>query len=162
MRCPLQSIAGKLENAGTKMFLQIYQILSNFDSNRLICDSTLFPGKNSPNIAKSNRVFPGEWRGDRTLILTYLNSPMAKVFSHYCLSFLLLAIFRRKSVVKVGPKVQTLDPSLFYENSDLSNFFQTMFLLARVLLLVRILAILDHIWSSKGTKTSQKGPFHGC
>ena len=34
------------------MFLQIYKILSNFDSNPLICDPTLFPGKNNPNIAK--------------------------------------------------------------------------------------------------------------
>ena len=30
------------------MFLQIYKILTNFDSNSLICDLTLFPGKNSP------------------------------------------------------------------------------------------------------------------
>ena len=34
------------------MFLQIYKILANFDSNPLICDPTLFPDKNSPNIAK--------------------------------------------------------------------------------------------------------------
>ena len=161
MKYPLESIAGKLENVGTKMFLQIYKILSNFDSNLLICDPTLFPGKNSPNIAKSNHVFSGEWGGDRALILTQLNSAMAKVFPHYYLSFLLLAIFRRKRVVKFGPKVQTLDPCLFYEKSDLSIFFQTMFLFARVLLLVRILVILDHIWGSKGTKISQKGPFHG-
>ena len=37
-------------------------MLSNFDSNPLIFDNTLFPGKNSPNIAKSNRVFPGKGR----------------------------------------------------------------------------------------------------
>ena len=41
------------------MFLKIYKILSNFDPNPLICDATLFPVKSSPNIAKSNRVFPG-------------------------------------------------------------------------------------------------------
>ena len=62
------------------MFLQIYKILSNFDSNPLICDATLFPSKNSPNIAKSNPVFPGKGRGDRALILTYLDGPMAEVF----------------------------------------------------------------------------------
>ena len=50
------------------MFLQIYKILSNFDSSPLICDSTLLPGKNSPNIANDNRVFPGKGRGDRALI----------------------------------------------------------------------------------------------
>ena len=37
-------------------------MLSNFDSNPLICDPTLFPGKNSPNIANSNCVFPGKGR----------------------------------------------------------------------------------------------------
>ena len=39
------------------MFLQIHKILSNFDSNPLIFDSTLFPGKNSPDIAKSGLFF---------------------------------------------------------------------------------------------------------
>ena len=65
-------------------------------------------------------------------------------------------------VIKVGRKVETLGPSLFHENSNPSNFFQTMFLFARVLPLVRMSAILDYTWGSKGPKTSQKGPFHGC
>ena len=139
----------------------IFTNLQNFESNPLICDPTLFPCKKSPNIAKSNRVFPGKGRGDKALILTYLNGAMAEVFPHYCLSLSISAIFRGKRVVKVGPEVQTLGPSLFHENSSPSNFFQLMFLLARVLLLVRISTILDHIWGSKGPKTSQKGSFHG-
>ena len=65
------------------MFLQVYKILSNFDSNPLICDPTLFPGKNSPNIAKNNRVLPGKGRGDKALILTYLDSSMVEVFLYY-------------------------------------------------------------------------------
>ena len=69
------------------MFLQIYKILSNFDSNTLICALTLFPGQKSPNIGKGNCVFSGKGGGDRALILTYLISPMAEVFPHYCLSF---------------------------------------------------------------------------
>ena len=138
------------------MFLQIYKILTNFDSNPLICDLTLFPCKNSPDIAKSNHVFPGRGKEDRALILTYLNSPMAKVFSHYSLSFSISAIFRGKRVIKVGPKVKTLGSSIFDENSNPSNFFQTMLLFARVPPLVRIRAILHHIWGSKGSKTSQK------
>ena len=64
------------------------QILSNFDSNPFICDSILFLGKNSPNIANSNLVFPGKGKGDRVLILTYLDGPMADVFPFYCLFFL--------------------------------------------------------------------------
>ena len=126
--------------------------MSDFDSKRLICDPTLLPGKNSPNIANNNRVFPGKRRGDRALILTYLDSPVAEVFTHYWLSFPISAVFREKRVIKVGLKVQTLDPLLFYENSNPLLFFQC-FLFARVLPLVRISAILDY---------SFKGPFHGC
>ena len=107
------------------IFNHIYKILSNFDSNPLICDPTLFLGKNSPNIAKSNRVFPGKWRGDRALILIYLNSPVTEVFPHYYLSFSISVIFSGKRLVKVGPKVQILGPSLFHENSNPSNFFSS-------------------------------------
>ena len=113
------------------MFLPIYKILSNFGSNPLICDATLFPGKNSPNIAKSNSVFPGKGRGDRALILTYLDSSLAEAFCHDCLSFSISAIFKGKRVVKVEPKVQTLGPSLFYENSNPSNFFKQWFCLPK-------------------------------
>ena len=97
--------------------------LQNFESNPLICDPTLFPCKNSSNIAKSNRVFPGKGRGGKALILTYLNGPMAEVFPHYCLSFSISAIFRGKRVVKVGPEVQTLGPSLFHETCLLEYYF---------------------------------------
>ena len=84
------------------------EYLSNFDSNPLTCDPALFPGTNSPIIAKSNSIFPGKGRGDKALILTYLDSPMAEVFPHYCLFFSILAIFRGRRGVKVGPKVVTL------------------------------------------------------
>ena len=131
--------------------------MTNFDSNLLICDPTLFPGKNSPNVAKSNRAFPGKGKEDRALILIFLNSPLAKVFLDYSLSFSISVIFTGKRVIKVGPKVKTLGLSLFYGNSNPSNFFETVLLLAIVLSLVRILAILHHIWGSKGLKTSQKG-----
>ena len=43
--------------------------------------------KSSPNITKCNRVFPGKERGDRDLILKYLDGPMADVFPHYWLFF---------------------------------------------------------------------------
>ena len=121
------------------------RVLTNFDSDPLICDPTLFPGKNCPNIAKNNRVFLGKGKEDRALILTLLNSPMAEVFLHYSLSFSISAIFKGKRVIKVGPKVKTLGSSLFHENSNPSNFFKRMLLFARVLFLVRILAILHHI-----------------
>ena len=40
--------------------------------------------------------------------------------------------------------------------------FQTTFLFARALPLVRISAILDYIWRSRDPKTSKKRPFHEC
>ena len=43
---------------------------------------------------------------------------------------------------------------------SLQFFFETMFLFARALPLLRISAILDHVWESKDPKTFQKGPFH--
>ena len=110
-------------------------------------------------MAKSIRVFSGKGKRDKVLILTYLDSSMAEVFPHYCLSFLILGIFRGKRVLTVGPKVQTLGLFLFHENSDPSNFFQTMFSFVRVLILVRISAILDYIWGSKGQKPPKKGYF---
>ena len=75
----------------------------------------------SPNIAYINRVFPGN--GDRALILTYLHSPIAKVFPHCLLSFSILAMFREKRVVKIGLKLKVLRQFRFYENSNPSNFF---------------------------------------
>ena len=61
--------------------------LSNFDSTPLISDPALCPGKNIPNIAKSNRLFLGKWRGDKGFIFTNLDSSVAEVFLHYCLFF---------------------------------------------------------------------------
>ena len=49
--------------------------MSSYDSDPLTCDTTLFTAKYSPNSVKSNRIFPGKERGERALILTYLDSP---------------------------------------------------------------------------------------
>ena len=97
--------------------------LSNFDSDLLTRDHILFPGKNSANIANSNNIFLGKGRGDKDLILTYLDSPMAEVFTHCCLLFSILAFFSGKREVKVIPKVLTVGPSLFHKNSNQSKKF---------------------------------------
>ena len=102
--------------------------------------------KISPNNEKSNRIFPGMGRGDRDLILAYLDSLLADIFPHYCLSFSILAILQGQRVVKVEPKVPTLGPSVFHENSNPPNFFQ--------LLLVRI----PEYWIIFGTVSAQKLP----
>ena len=75
------------------------------------------------------------------------------------LIFFYSAIFRGKQFVKVGPEEQILGPFLSHENLNHSNFFQTMFLLARVLSLVRISPILGNILGSKDPKTPKKAHF---
>ena len=133
--------------------------MSNFDSIPLTCDPALFPSKSIPNIAKSNRILLGKGRGDKDFILTYLDSSMAEVFSRHCLFFSILAVFRRKRGVKVGPKVLTVGLPLFHKYSNPSKNFQTVFLFARVLPLVRISAILNHIGGVRVQKPPKRGYF---
>ena len=125
----------------------------------MTCDPRLVSCENSPNIAKSNRIFPGKGRGDKSLILTYLDNLNGWSFSALLLIFFYFGHLQEGTRVQIGPKVLNLDPSLFHKNSDLSKNFQIMVLFARVLPLIRISAILDHIWGNKGPKTSQKGLF---
>ena len=112
-------------------------------------------------LQKVIECFPerGEGKG---LILTYLNRPLAKVFPYYWSFFSILVIFRRKLGVKVGPEVLTSGPFLFHKIWNPSNIFQTMFLFAIVLPLVKMLVILDHILESKSLKTFQKKSFRRC
>ena len=125
----------------------------------LLSLTCFLPGKNSPSIAKSNRVFLERGEGIEPWFWHIWIAQWLKFYPPYCLSFSIAAIFRSKQLVKVGPKVQTFGPSLFHENLKLSNFFQAMFLFVRVLPLVRISAILDHIWRRKGPKPPKKGHF---
>ena len=75
--------------------------------------------------------------------------------------FFMSAILRRKREIKVQPKVLTLGPSLFRKNSNFSKNFQTMLFFVKVLPLVRSSTVLNHIWGSKDSTASQKGPFRG-
>ena len=61
----------------------------DFNSNPLTCKTAPFSKSE-----KTNRVFAGKGRGGRTLVLAYLDSPMAKVLPHIYLVFFILAIFR--------------------------------------------------------------------
>ena len=79
----------------------------------MTCDRALFSTKNSPNSAKRD---VRDVRDVRALILTYMDSPTAEVFPHYYFFFFFNFPFKGKWGVKVGPKVQTLGPSLFYKN----------------------------------------------
>ena len=109
--------------------------MSNFDLNPLTSDLTLFPVKNSPNSAKSNHIFTGKERGDRNLLLTFLDSPMAEVF------LVSIYIFRFRSSSGENwrlelQKCKLWSASLFHKTSNLSKVIQTSFLSVRVLPLV--------------------------
>ena len=138
------------------------QYLSNFNSSPLTCDSTVFPGKIIPNIAKSNRNFPGKGRGDKDFIFTYLDSSMAEVFPHYFLFFSILIIFRKKRRLKVERKVLTLGPSLFHKYSNPSKKFSNSVFVCQSATSGESFDNIGPQWGTKGPKTSQKGLFHGC
>ena len=130
-------------------------VFVKFDSAPLNCDPTMSPGKMILNIAKSCRIFPGKGRGDKD---SFWHIWIAQWEKFFC------TIFRSKRGLKAGPKVLTLDRSVFHKYSNPSKNFQTVFLFARVVPLVRISAILDYIGGmggegGKGSKTSQKGYF---
>ena len=144
------------------MFIQIYKVLSNFDSNSLICDPTPFPGKKSPNIAKSNCVFPMNGRGDRDLILTYLDRQIAEVFPTTAYLFQYRPSSGGNGRSKWDQKCKLWIHLFFMKTQLLQIFFKQCFWFAKVLPLVRLSAILEHILESKYPKTSQKGPFNGC
>ena len=119
-----------------------------------IMTPTCFLAKIAQILQKVFVCFSGKGRGDKILILTYLDSPVAKVFPRYCLLLSISAIFkgkRERGRVKVRIKVRILQ-----------NFFKQCFCLLEYLPMVTILAILDHTWESRGQKTSQIGLFCGC
>ena len=93
---------------------------------------------------------------------SFWNIWIAQWLKFFCTTtyfFSILAILRRKRWLKVGPKVVTLGPSLFYKYQDPSRIFQTVFFFARVLTLVRISAILDNIEGARAPKPRKNGYF---
>ena len=101
-----------------------------FDFNPLICVLTLFPGKNIPSTAKSNRVFPGKGIRDRALILTRFDSPMAEVPPHYGLSFSISVIFKGKhGWSKLDQKCKLWVRLFFMKTWILQVFFKRCFCL---------------------------------
>ena len=116
----------------------------------------MFPSKNSPNIAKgNNHIFPGKRRGDKALILTYLDSPMAHTAAYY---FWISVIFRGKrgegGGVKDRPKVLTLGRSLFINTQILQRFFKQCFCLLEYYLWWEF----RQYWTIFGRVRSQKPP----
>ena len=106
LKCPFWSIATKLENIWTKIFLQeVGQESCGWNS---ICQILILPlwlatapwflVKTSQILKQLMVFFPKSREKIKTL-----DSLTAEVFPQYCLFFSILAIFRRKSGVKIGP-----------------------------------------------------------
>ena len=94
--------------------------VSNFDSDPLTCDPALSLARNSPNSAKSNRIFSRKERGDKTLILTYLDSPMPEIFVSKYITFSIYVIFsenRRSKLQKCKLWVQNRILQKYLEQS---------------------------------------------
>ena len=87
LNCLSVSRAAKLENTGINLFnkfttfSEILILILSFVT--LPC----FLAKIAQILQICNCAFPGKRIGDKTLILTYLHNPIAKVFPQYCLSF---------------------------------------------------------------------------
>ena len=85
-------------------------------------------------------------RGGRALILTYLDSPVTEVFPHHWLYLFNFGHLQGEMGGQNWTKSANFGSVSFSWKLESFNFFQATLLLARVLPLVRISAILDHIW----------------
>ena len=101
--------------------------MSKFDSDSLICRPALLSSKIVQIMHKVIVFSPKKRKGDRALILAYLDSPRSEVLPHHSSPFLIWAILRGKREVKVGPKVQNVGLPIFYENTNPSKCFKQRF-----------------------------------
>ena len=127
LKCSLWSIAEKLENIWTKIFLQeVDQELCGWNSICQILILSLwlmtppfFLVKISQILQKLIAFFPERGEEIKTsfwhMWIAQFSCTMAEVFPHYGVFFSILAIFRRKRGVQVGPKVLTLGPSSLHK-----------------------------------------------
>ena len=164
----LWRIAAKLESAGTNFFLQtidqescrwnrIYQTLI---PTFWIVIPSCFLSKIAQTVQKVIIFFPDRGEEIEPWFWHIWISREAKGFSALLLIFFDFGHPQGKRGVRIGPKVLTLDMSLFYENSNPLKKFQTTFLFSRILTLVRVSVKSEHIWRSKSSKTSLKALFH--
>ena len=94
----------------------------DFDSGPLTCDHALISPKKCSKSAKRSPIFHWKGRRDTALPLTYSDSPTAEFNLSVFLFFSILAIFRGKKGVKVGPNVKTLGVSLMQKIEFFQNF----------------------------------------
>ena len=128
----------------------------------MTCDPALFSDKNIPNIAKSNRVFPGKGRGDKEFIWHNWITQWVKFFCPTALFIILFVHLQEKTGVKVGPKMLTLGPSLFHKYLNLSKKISNTVFVCWSTTSGENFSSIRPYWGSKGPKTSKKRLFQGC
>ena len=89
-----------------------------------------------------------EGRGGRALILTYLDSPVTDVFPHHWSYLFNFGHLQGEMGGQSWTKSANFGSVSFSWKLESFNFFQSTLLFPRVLPLVRISAILDHISGS--------------
>ena len=92
-------------------------------------------------------------RGGPALILTYLDSPVTKVFLHRWLYLFNFGHLQGKMDGQSWTKTANFGFVSFSWKLESFNFLQATLLFARVLPLVWISAIWDHIWGSHPKRT---------
>ena len=122
---------------------------------------SFLPGKNSPSIAKSNRVFSGKGRGDKSLILTYLDSPMAEVLSSLLLIFFDCGHLQVKTGGQSWTKSANFGSLFFSWKFEAFKFFSNNVFICWSTTSGENFGNIGPYLGEKGPKTSQKGSFHG-
>ena len=92
-------------------------------------------------------------RGGPALTLTYLDSPVTKVFLHHWLYLFNFGHLQGKMDGQSWTKTANFGFVSFSWKLESFNFLQATLLFARVLPLVWISAIWDHIWGSHPKRT---------
>ena len=87
-------------------------------------------------------------RGGRALILTYLDCPVTEVFPHHWLYLFNFGYPQGEMGGQSWTKSANFGSVSFSWKLESFNFFQATLFFARLLPMVRISTILEHIWGS--------------
>ena len=127
-------------------------------SSPLTCGPVLLLGKIAQILQKVIVFFPEKEEEIKPWFWHIWKAQLLKFFRTNAI-FTNFDYLHGKRGVKVRPKMLSFGLSLLHKNSNPSKIFETSFLFARVLPLVRSLAILDYIKESKDQNISQKEPY---
>ena len=120
----------------------------------------LFSPKTAQKVQKVyNTIFHLKGRGDTVLPMTHLDSTMDEFSSYSFLFSPILATFRGKMKVKVGPNLQTLGIFRFCKHSNVLKILKTMFVFPWIVPLVKFFQDLAIFGRVRAQKNAKKGHF---